>query len=71
MTSTTEIPTTVGTFAPKPGIKTTEFWLSMAAAVFLALTSIYSGQEWAQVAGVIGTTLVAMGYGLSRTGVKK
>jgi hypothetical protein len=55
----------------KPGIKTTEFWVSMAAVVFLSLTSIYSDEKWAQLAGVIGTSLVAAGYGFSRTGVKK
>ena len=55
----------------KPGIKTSEFWLSLVTTVLLSLTSVYTDQEWAKVAGIIGAALVAMGYGLSRGAAKK
>lgn len=55
---------------PKPGIKTTEFWLTLAAATFLGLTAVYTDEKWAQLAGVIGTALVAMGYGITRAKAK-
>ena len=55
----------------KPGIKTSEFWLSLLTTVLLSLTSLYAEEEWAKVAGILGASLVAMGYGLSRGAAKK
>ena len=54
----------------KPGLKTTEFWLSLAAAVLVGVAGIYSDREWAQVAGVLGTALIAMGYSAARGAAK-
>lgn len=53
----------------KPGYKTTEFWLSLAAVlvgVFLASGIIPESGPWAQVIGVISGVLGAMGYSVSR-----
>lgn len=55
---------------PKPGIKTTEFWLSLAATVLCGVAASYADQAWAQVAGVIGAALITMGYGASRAKAK-
>ncbi len=55
----------------KPGYKTSEFWLSLAAVVVASLLS--SGVEnpaVLKVAGVIGTILTAMGYTYARAKTK-
>lgn len=59
------------TNTPKPGIKTTEFWLSLAATVFCGIAASYADQTWAQIVGVVGTALVAMGYSATRSKAKK
>ena len=50
---------------PKPGIKTTEFWLGMVVVVFSAVSVVYA-QPWAKVAGLVAMGLAAAGYSLSR-----
>ena len=59
--------------AVKPGYKTTEFWLSVAACAlgaFLASGSLPE-ENWAmQVAGVVLSGLTALGYTISRFMVK-
>ena len=59
----------------KSGYKTTEFWLSSAAAIFGII--IASGAvnpdgagSWDKVVGMATATLAAMGYSYSRASVK-
>ena len=55
----------------KPGYKTTEFWLSLAAVLVASVLS--SGLENPAVlkaAGIIGSVLAAMGYTYARAKVK-
>ena len=75
-TTTTEVtPVEVAPEVPavKPGYKTTEFWLSVAACAlgaFLASGSLPE-ENWAmQVAGVVLSGLTALGYTISRFMVK-
>ncbi len=58
----------------KPGYKTTEFWLTLAATVVGALMAsgvIVEGTTWGKVVGVAAMILSALGYQVSRTIVKK
>jgi hypothetical protein len=52
----------------KPGYKTTEFWLSVLAIVVGGLVSSGAFVEgpFAQVLGVVQSTLVALGYTVAR-----
>lgn len=53
----------------KPGYKTTEFWLALAATLFSALFAsgvITSGGKFEAVAGLIASTLTALGYTVTR-----
>ena len=52
----------------KPGIATTEFWLSIIAMVLVNLPQAFieNPPQWVTVAGLIGSALIAMGYGVSR-----
>ncbi len=53
----------------KPGYKTTEFWLSAAAAItglLLASGVVPVDGSSAQIVGLIATALTAMGYSVSR-----
>jgi len=57
---------------PKPGYKTTEFWLKLAA---LALTAMYASGALTNsvalaIAGIAASILGALGYTVSRTLVK-
>ncbi len=53
-----------------PGYKTTEFWLTLAAAIMIYLKSSVS-QHWVtQVVGVAGIILAAFGYNAGRAYVK-
>ncbi len=61
------------TTATKPGYKTTEFWLKLAA---LTLTALYASGALTNntalaIAGIVGTILGVLGYTVSRTLVKK
>ena len=53
----------------KAGWRTTEFWLSLAAAVVgatLASGVLPSGSPWLKVCGVAAMALASLGYTLSR-----
>jgi hypothetical protein len=53
----------------KPGIKTTEFWLSLAAFLLsaaLASDLIPDAGPWAKIAGFCGAALTAAGYSVGR-----
>lgn len=60
----------------KPGFKTTEFWLSLLAALmgFLMASGIMDtapeGSVWPKVVGGIMAVLAALGYTASRAKVK-
>lgn len=58
----------------KPGYKTSEFWLSLAAALLgAALTAglFPDTSPWAKILGVFASVLSALGYTVSRSIVKK
>lgn len=58
----------------KPGYKTTEFWLSVAAAVLgglMASGTIVPESTEAQVIGLAAAALVALGYTGARLSLKK
>lgn len=64
-----EVKTTETNNSVKPGYKTTEFWLSTAAAVLgivMAADIIETGSAVSQVVGIITTALTAMGYSVAR-----
>lgn len=58
----------------KPGYKTTEFWLTLAATVLslvFASGALGAGGVDLQIAGIIASVLGALGYTVTRGGVKK
>tara|TARA_R110000824_G_scaffold276733_1_gene465137 strand:- start:289 stop:477 length:189 start_codon:yes stop_codon:yes gene_type:complete len=58
----------------KPGFKTTEFWLSVGAAVlggFMASGYILPDSTTAQIVGLASSALVALGYTGARLSLKK
>ena len=58
----------------KPGFKTTEFWLSLAAVVLggLMAAGVFKMEgSTAQVVGIIESALVALGYTGARLTLKK
>ena len=52
----------------KAGFKTSEFWLTVVAAVVGAVvsTGALGDTPWAKVAGVASVALAALGYSVSR-----
>lgn len=53
----------------KPGYKTSEFWLSVVAAIvglLMASGVVGEGSMWAQALGMVSTALAAAGYATSR-----
>lgn len=56
--------------ADRPGVRTTEFWLTVAAVVLLNTSVEFGEYRWAGIAQALGTALVAMGYTASRAKVK-
>jgi hypothetical protein len=67
-----EVPT--ATASVKPGVKTTEFWLTTFAAIVSALLAsgvFPAGGQVMQILGVCGMVLAILGYGAQRSGVKK
>lgn len=55
-----------------PGIKTTEFWLTLASLVYVAiLPAIPHGTEIGNVVTAVAALLVALGYAWARSFVKK
>ncbi len=72
-TSTTVSPTTAAS-APKPGFKSSEFWLSTIATIggiLLASGALADGSAPAQITGGILAVLASLGYTASRTSLKK
>ena len=58
---------------PKPGYKTTEFWLAVAAGALGAVIAsgiVPTEGPWVQVAAMVEMALVAMGYTGARTNIK-
>ncbi len=57
----------------KPGIQTTEFWMSAVVALcglLMASGIIKTGTVWDQAIGIILSTLTALGYTAARVNVK-
>jgi len=78
MSETETTPTTTPTApvaAPiKPGYKTTEFWLTTAAALVGAMIAsgiIPATGPWAQVVGLLCAVLGTLGYTVARGQAKK
>jgi hypothetical protein len=64
---------TLDTTDPKPGYKTTEFWLKLTALVLTALYAsgvIPTSGSAATVAAIAATMLGALGYTVARSWVK-
>jgi len=60
--------------AHKPGLKTTEFWLTTFAAIVSAVLAsgmFPAGGQVMQILGVCGMVLSVLGYGAQRSGLKK
>lgn len=55
---------------PRPGIKTTEFWLALLVAILGGLSVAFATEDWAKVAGVIAAAISSVGYGISRAQIK-
>lgn len=58
----------------KPGYKTTEFWLSLAAVAVGAVAAsgvIPAESTWERVVGLVVSALAALGYTGARLAVKK
>ena len=57
----------------KPGVKTTEFWLTIAAQI-VAIVGLIAGavqnQQWISVAAIAASVLGKLGYDASRAKVK-
>lgn len=71
-----EATTAPATVPPKPGYKTTEFWLSLAATILTALYAsgaIKEGSDSSVVKAVAlaAAALTALGYSVSRGMAKK
>jgi hypothetical protein len=59
--------------SPKPGIQTTEFWLSSTATllgIVMASGAIHDGGLAAQIIGGVLSVLAALGYTAARAKVK-
>ncbi len=64
---------TTAPVGPKPGIQTTEFWLSSVATllgVVMASGAIHDGGIVAQIIGGVLSVLAALGYTAARAKVK-
>lgn len=71
MSETTQ---TTETTEVKPGYKTTEFWLSVAAMIVGAMfaSGIFPAESTGEkVIGLAATVLTALGYQVSRTMAKR
>jgi len=68
--------TTKGKGKSPRGVKTTEFWLSLAAVLvgFVVSTGLADPESgagtWDKVVGVVASLLAAMGYTSARTKIK-
>ena len=59
---------------PKPGYKTTEFWLALAAVAlgaFVASGAVGLEGTTAQIVGLVESALVALGYTGARLTLKR
>lgn len=58
----------------KPGWKTSEFWLSLAAVVVAAVLGsglLPEGSPWAVGLGIAAAVLASLGYTAARTALKR
>lgn len=54
----------------KPGIRTSEFWVSVAVVLMGAAATAFSSSPFAQIAGSLAAALAAAGYAFPRTSAK-
>lgn len=59
------------TSTPKPGVKTTEFWITVLVSVLTSLVGlgvidVSEGSDLDQIVGLVAPVLVALGYNISR-----
>ena len=52
------------------GIKSTEFWVSMAGMIIGGLCAVFADSQWAQVIGPIAAVICGAAYTNSRKTVK-
>lgn len=55
----------------KPGLRTSEFWLALVVTIFGAASSVFSHNQWAQLAGIVAAAMASAGYGWSRGTAKR
>lgn len=57
----------------KPGFRTTEFWLHLAAVLLSALfaSGALTNDRVLAIAGVAASVLTALGYGVQRSAIKR
>ncbi|MCI0588935.1 MAG: hypothetical protein L0323_19100 [Planctomycetes bacterium] len=55
---------------PKPGVRSTEFWLHVIAMTAVALPAALADSTWAKVAAVAGGVYLAARYGQQRFELK-
>lgn len=59
---------------PKPGYKTTEFWLSFVAVLIGTVTAsglVPADSVWERIIGLVVAALAALGYTGARLALKK
>lgn len=55
----------------KPGIKTSEFWLSLLVALAGSLSAAFSTEPWAKALGAVAAAFTAVGYSFARSQIKR
>lgn len=55
----------------KPPYATVEFWLQLAAIVMVNIGAEYADEPWARIVSIVGSALVALGYGAGLAARKK
>lgn len=55
----------------KPGIATTEFWVSLVALILVNVGGILAEGELSTIMLTVGNALIAAGYTFARSSVKK
>ena len=58
----------------KPGYKTTEFWISLAAVIIGSVVAsgiVPADSVWERIIGLVGSALAALGYTGARLSIKK
>lgn len=54
----------------KAGVRTTEFWVAVAAQLLCGAAVVWADSDVARLGGMLGAALVSSGYGMARARVK-